>query len=135
MAVASGPDNTPLPGTVFTPRQVRVLKIAVIAMGVLLVAGFAFVLAAIVYQASRLGKPTATGAGTAPVDATVSQPMALPDGLVSELPIPLGAEVTTLALDGDRLAVHLKSQGAAEIAVIDLATGKVVARVKLKPDQ
>ena len=44
MAVASEPDNTPLPGTVFTPRQVRVLKIAVIVMGILLVGGFAGVL-------------------------------------------------------------------------------------------
>ena len=42
-----------LPGTVFSGRQVRILKIAVIAMGILLVGGFAFVLAAIVYQASR----------------------------------------------------------------------------------
>jgi len=53
MAAASEPDNTPIPGTVFTPRQVRVLKVAVIVMGLLLVGGFAFVLAAIVYQASR----------------------------------------------------------------------------------
>ena len=128
MAVASGPDNTPLPGTVFTRRQVRVLKIAVIVMGVLLVAGFAFVLAAIVYQASRLGK------GTAPVDAAVSAPMTLPEGLAAELPIPQGAELTTLALDGDRLAVHLKSQAGTEIAVIDLRSGKVLARIKLKPE-
>ena len=56
MAVVSEPDNTPLPGTVFTPRQVRVLKIAVIVMGILLVGGFAFVLAAIVYQASKGGQ-------------------------------------------------------------------------------
>jgi hypothetical protein len=129
MAVASEPDNTPLPGTVFNPRQVRLLKIAVIVMGILLVAGFAFVLAAIVYQASRLGD------GAAPVGATVSQPMALPEGLAAELPIPQGAEVTTLALDGDRLAVHLKSQAGAEIAVIDLRSGKVLARVRLKPAQ
>jgi hypothetical protein len=129
MAVASEPDNTPLPGTVFNPRQVRLLKIAVIVMGILLVAGFAFVLAAIVYQASRLGD------GAAPVGATVSQPMALPEGLAAELPIPQGAEVTTLSLDGDRLAVHLKSQAGAEIAVIDLRSGKVLARVRLKPAQ
>ena len=45
MAVISEPDNTPLPGTVFTPHQVRVLKVAVIVMGLLLVGGFAFVLA------------------------------------------------------------------------------------------
>jgi hypothetical protein len=61
MAVASKPDNTPLPGTVFTPRQVRVLKIAVIVMGILLVGGFAFVLAAIVYQASKGGQSAAGG--------------------------------------------------------------------------
>jgi hypothetical protein len=127
MAVASGPDNTPLPGTVFTPRQVRVLKIAVIVMGILLVGGFAFVLAAIVYQASRLGEKTP------PMGATVSAPMALPESLASELPIAPGAEVTTLALDGDRLAVHLKSQAGAEIAVIDVRSGKVLARVKLRP--
>ena len=60
MAVMNEPDNTPLPGTVFTPRQVRVLKIAVIVMGILLVGGFAFVLAAIVYQASKGGQ---SGAG------------------------------------------------------------------------
>ena len=126
MAVASGPDNTPLPGTVFTPRQVRVLKIAVIVMGVLLVAGFAFVLAAIVYQASRLGEKAT------PAVATVSPPMA--EALASELAIPIGAEVTTLALDGDRLAVHLRSQASAEIAVIDVRSGKVLARVKLKPE-
>ena len=35
------PDNTPLPGTVFTPRQVRALKMAVIVMGIMLVGGFA----------------------------------------------------------------------------------------------
>ena len=126
MAVASGPDNTPLPGTVFTPRQVRVLKIAVIVMGVLLVAGFAFVLAAIVYQASRLGDKAT------PAVATVSPPVA--EALASELAIPIGAEVTTLALDGDRLAVHLRSQAGAEIAVIDVRSGKVLARVKLKPE-
>ena len=65
MAVASEPDNTPLPGTVFTPRQVRVLKFAVIVMGILLVGGFAFVLAAIVYQASRGGQ-SSVASGVSP---------------------------------------------------------------------
>ena len=59
MSVVSEPESsstvpgTALTGTVFTARQVRILKIAVIVMGVLLVGGFAFVLAAIVYQASH----------------------------------------------------------------------------------
>src|SRR5689334_15847361 len=117
MAVASAPDNTPLPGTVFTPRQVKVLKVAVIVMGLLLVGGFAFVLAAIVYQASRGGQSTpstaaeaAAGAGTSGAATTA----------FSELSIPKNATVTSLALDGDRLALHLTSPAGAEIAVIDL---------------
>ena len=120
MAVASEPDNTPLPGTVFTPRQVRVLKIAVIVMGLLLVGGFAFVLAAIVYQAS--------GGGQSGGRAGASL-----QGMESELPIPKDATVTSLALDGDRLALHLNSPAGSEIAVIDLKTGKIVALVHMKP--
>jgi len=114
-------DNSPLPGTVFTPRQVRVLKIAVIVMGLLLVGGFAFVLAAIVYQASRGGQDEAVSAATV-------------NGVEAELAIGKDASVTALALDGDRLALHLNSASGPEIAVIDLATGKVIARLRLKPE-
>ena len=124
MAVASEPDNTPLPGTVFTPRQVRVLKIAVIVMGLLLVGGFAFVLAAIVYQASSGGQSGGrSGAG------------ASLNGVDSELLIPKDATVTSLALDGDRLALHLNSPAGSEIAVIDLKTGNVISRIRLRAAQ
>ena len=124
MAVISEPDNTPLPGTVFTPRQVRILKIAVIVMGVLLVGGFAFVMAAIVYQASHLGQGKASKV-TAPAPAAVPGPE-------MSLAIPPGATVTSLSLDGDRLALYLNSSVEPEIVVIDIATGKVISRVRLK---
>ncbi len=42
-----------VPGTVFTERQVRILKRVVIAMGVMLVGGFILVISVIVYQASN----------------------------------------------------------------------------------
>jgi len=124
MAATSEPDNTPLPGSVFSPRQVRVLKIAVIVMGVLLVGGFAFVMAAIVYQASHLGQGKASKAA-APVPAAVP-------GLETSLAIPPDADVTALALDGDRLALHFTSSAGPEVAVIDITTGKVISRIKLK---
>jgi hypothetical protein len=38
-----------------------------------------------------------------------------------------------MSLDGNRLAVHLNGPAGPEIAVIDLATGKVIAHVRLKP--
>jgi hypothetical protein len=121
MTVFDDSDNRPLPGTVFTPRQVRMLKIAVIVMGLLLVGGFAFVLAAIVYQASRGGQNAAlSGAG--------------PSGVEADIPVGKDASVTALSLDGGRLAIHLNTAAGPEIAVIDLASGKIVARVRLKPE-
>jgi hypothetical protein len=127
MAVASEPDNTPLPGTVFTLRQVKVLKIAVIVMGLMLVGGFAFVLAAIVYQASRGGQSAPSAAAGAGTSGTGTHAF-------SELPIPKDATVTSLALDGDRLALHLNSPQGGELDVIDLRSGKIIARIKLKPE-
>jgi hypothetical protein len=118
MAATREPDNTPLPGTVFTPRQVRVLKIAVIVMGILLVGGLALVLATIAYQASTGGKHK----GIPPLRAESD----------IEFAIPKDAAVTSLALDGDRLALHFKSSAGQEVAIIDLKTGKVVSRIRLK---
>jgi hypothetical protein len=129
MSVASEPETSTLPGTVltgtvFTPRQVRILKIAVIVMGVLLFGGFAFVLAAIVYQASR---PAQVGVG---IGATVSAGQAAQS---INLPIPRDATVAGVSLDGNRLAVHLNGASGPEIAIIDLASGTVIAHVRLKP--
>ena len=126
MAVMSEPDNSPLSGTVFTPRQVRVLKIVVIVMGILLVGGFAFILAAIVYQASRLGQ-NAGGDAAEPVVAAGGA------GHGVELSIPPGSTVTTMDLDGERLALHLNSSAGPEVVIVDVGTGKVLARIKLKP--
>lgn len=124
MSAAGETNSSPMPGTVFTPRQVRILKVAVIAMGILLVGGFAFVLAAIVYQASR---PAQVAAGRSATDSLTQS------GLNIDLPVPRDASVGALSLDGNRLAVQLNGSAGAEIAIIDLASGKIVARVRLEP--
>ena len=126
MAVKNKSNNTPLPGTVFTPRQVRILKIAVIAMGVLLVGGFLFVIGVIAYQASNLGQGK---------DKPVAASSTVLSGSQAELAIPAGATVSSMALDGDRLALHLNSSTGQEIAVVDLNTGKVVSRIKLNANK
>ena len=121
MSMADQSDNETVPGTVFTPRQVRVLKIAVIAMGLILVGGFAFVLAAIVYQASHA---TQGKAGT----AVAGGPSAS-----FELPVPPNATISAMSLEGNRLAVQVSGADGSEIVVLDLASGKVAARVRLTP--
>jgi hypothetical protein len=123
MAVTSEADNSPVPGTVFTPRQVKALKIAVIVMGVLLVGGFALVLGAIVYQASRLGQ-----------DAPAARIPAASDQGAAQVTVPQGAKVTAMDLDGGRLALHLNGSNGPEVIVIDVGSGRVLARIKLKPE-
>jgi hypothetical protein len=123
MAVTSEADNSPVPGTVFTPRQVKALKIAVIVMGVLLVGGFALVLGAIVYQASRLGQ-----------DAPAARNPAASDQGAAQVTVPQGAKVTAMDLDGGRLALHLNGSNGPEVIVIDVGSGRVLARIKLKPE-
>src|SRR5262249_22430124 len=101
-----------LTGTVLTPRQVRILKIAVIVMGVLLVGGFAFVLAAIVYQASH----PVQDAGVTPAPSVPGQ------GAPSiDLPVPAGAVVTPVSLHPERLARVLYGPSGAGIALCGLS--------------
>ena len=52
---------------------------------------------------------------------------------IIELPVGQGADLTAMSLDGNRLALHLNGGDGPEIVVVDLASGKIVARVKLKP--
>jgi hypothetical protein len=115
-----------VPGTVFTPRQVRILKRVVIAMGVLLVGGFALIMVAIVYQASQLGD-------SADPDPAVQAQRAMPlsQGV---LRVPEGMAITHMALDGNRLAVHLTGSQGGEIRVIDLGTGRVISTIRVKSE-
>lgn len=114
-----------LPGTVFTPRQVRMLKVAVVVMGLALVGGFALVLGSIVYQASQLGK-AARPPGVRPADAVLAAQAALK--------LEPGQTIAHIALDGDRLALHLAGPAGAEIRIIDLRTGAVTNRLTVKPE-
>ena len=115
-----------VPGTVFTRRQVRILKIVVIAMGVLLVAGFVLVISVIVYQASNLGE------SAAPVQSAAKP--AYPAPPAPGLIVPRGMSISNMALDGNRLAVHLSGPKGSEIRIIDLGTGTVVQRIPLQSE-
>ncbi len=108
-----------IPGTVFNSRQVRLLKIVVIAMGLLLVAGFGIVIATIVYQAMQRSGSEGEG-----------PPTALTPELI--LALPANASISSITLDGDRMAVHIKGSNDSEIIVIDIEKGEVVSRVQLK---
>ena len=121
------PEGETIPGTAFTPRQVRILKIAVIAMGVLLLGGFAVVLSAIVYQASQIGQDGKAEA----VKIAPAAPAAAGSALKASIVIPGVAadRIDGVTLDGNRLVAYWRGADGPEAAVIDLTTGKVLSRL------
>ncbi len=102
----------------FSPAQLRILKIAVVVMGVILVLGFAAVIGRIAYLVTRTAKPAA-------VSAAIAKDL--------RLALPEGAAVRSLALSGDRLAVHFDTHAGAGVAILDLLTGEPVTHVQLVP--
>jgi hypothetical protein len=105
----------------FSPAQLRILKIAVVVMGVILVLGFAAVIGRIAYLVTRSGKPPAAQSATLAKNVRLS----LPDG----------AAVRSLALSGDRLAVHFDTPAGAGVAILDLLTGEPVTHIDLAPQR
>jgi len=115
-----------VPGTVFTERQVLILKRVVIAMGVLLVAGFVLVISVIVYQASNpVDSAVQNRAVQAPVTALSPQ---------GSLRVPKGMTISHMALDDNRLAIHLTGTAGGEILIIDLGTGAVVSTISINSE-
>lgn len=120
---AQSPDaERRLSGTVFTAAQARLLKWTVIVMGILLVGGFALLVSVIVYQASGPGAmapsaPTADGATAA-----------------ASLDLAPGAAITHVALDGERMALHVVGPRGTEIVILDWRTGRVLNRLRLRQE-
>ena len=90
----------------------RALMLAVIVMGVLIVAGVATIVVTIV---SRATAPGAVSAATA--QATLNEPA--------------GTRIAGISAAPDRVAVQLQGGGADRVVVIDTRTGRVIARIAL----
>ena len=103
------------------PANLRALRWAVLAMGVVLLAGFGVVIARIVYLTTR---PTASD----PV-RVVTQPQQPGPDLT--LALPPGAKILSQSISANRLSVHLEAGGAQSIIIFDLETGRPVTRVAI----
>jgi len=104
-----------------SPRGQRILKFAVVIMGIMLVVGFMVVVGTIAYRAVKLSQadPSITDApdkhGFSRLDVDVA-----PDTLISQI-----------ELDGNRMAVHVTKNAADEILIIDIKRGALLGRVRL----
>jgi len=96
----------------------RALKIAVVVMGVMLVAGFATLVVVIAGRISR------GGSGPTPTRAFTNRP----------IEIPHGARIEAMTAGPDRLILGLAlPEGDRQLVVIDLATGARLGTIDLHP--
>ena len=103
-------------------RMQRNLKILVIGLGLLILAG----LGAVAVRVIGLGSARKTTATIAPAGGA-SQTAA--SGEIA-LELPKGARVVSTSIAGNRLAVHYESPAGTGIAVLDLDTGQRIADIK-----
>jgi len=121
-------DQEPIPGSVFNPRQVRTLKIVVIVMTILLVLGFALLIAGLYYQATKIGEEReARDAGRERTVRTGSP------GAEVSVPVPTGAEISRIVADGGRVILHIKGAGTEEVVIVDTARDNAITRLRLEP--
>jgi flagellar basal body-associated protein FliL len=113
-------------GSTMTPKQVRMIKISIVIMTVLLIAGFILLIVGLFMRAGN--KAQTTQAGPRP-------PLAVSEAMpaILSLPVEAGAELVNVLTEQGRLILHLRQPGGSEVAIIDLATGQEIQRIKLAP--
>lgn len=102
----------------------RRLKLSIAIMTFLLIAGTFVVIGTIIYRAvNHKGNQIAK----APVRSPASQGFSKLDVEVDR-----GTLVSQIEIDGDRMAVHVTRASADEILIIDIRSGELIGRVRLK---
>ena len=116
----TAPDGSPMSEADLMREQrlQRNLKILIVGMGVLILLGLGAVVMRIV-----------TGGG-AQRQAGISTSVLAPAGGEIAVELPQGANVVSVLVSGNRLAVHHEGPAGTGIAIIDLDTGRRVADVK-----
>jgi len=119
-------DNESIPGSVFNPRQVRILKIVVIVLSVLLLLGLVLLVFGFYREARKLGQDAP------PTSREASARLPHRGGDIS-LDIPAGAQIERIAVDGGRIVLHLRGPEGEQVIVVDTESGGAVTRLRLDP--
>jgi len=102
------------------------LKVLVIAMGVLLVAGFAVLVATVAGRLSHRGEPSAAIAAGAAKAAGFGN---------ATVTLPAGAKVVEMRAAGSRLVLRLlRADGGEALLVLDPDTGVTLGTIELRPE-
>lgn len=113
----------PFADAFLTPPRLRWLKIAVVVMGIIILALMTAIIARIIYMASAKPKPVTNPEG----GATTLAPLA-----DMTLALPAGAVIRSTTLSGAHLAVQYSAGDQDAITILDLTTGRIASRIKVE---
>lgn len=113
--------------------RLRFMKRLVIAMGIVLIAGFITLIAAIAYRVSTGSK---TGSVPAPLTGSATTPDLARAALQSNGPVsagalPPGSQYRGAALNGSSAVLTFEDSAGFSVLIIDTETGKVTAVTRL----
>ena len=112
--------TSPLPGSTFTPRGVRILKIAVAIMTALLLFGILALVYGVGKQVSKLGTAGKPVAASVPLARTpYTRVLDLGQGMLE-----------TVAASGDLVILHWKGEGSDTVLSIDPRNGNELGRIQ-----
>lgn len=134
----SGPPNSW--GVGMSPTTLRVLKILVVVMGILIVAGVVTIVATIISRLNAKSEASAPSQSRLQAPNPVTMPVMAPAvidpiGTVTHA-LPTGARIVSVSADAGRLFIH--HQGAetgAGVLILDGATGQVLGELRFDPAQ
>jgi len=106
-------------------RVQRILKFIVVTLAILLLAGLLAAVVRVIYLASAPGAQRASSTLT----PAAPMPAIRPEQSIA---LPSGAQVRSVSLSGNRLAVHYDVGAASGIAILDLQTGRTITNVAIE---
>jgi hypothetical protein len=138
MSQTTEPDNATAPqarsptgspaGDHFSETQIRMLRAAVIGMGIILVLGVLALIGRIAYLAK-------SGGASASNPSQASSPtQAMPVKLAADVRValPAGAVVKSTSVTADRLTVSFADAAGDGLVIVDLTTGQILSRVRFE---
>jgi len=110
------------------PPKVRLLRALVYALGVVLALGGAAVIAIAFWRLGSAGNELAKR-----LDPPLPDAAGPPS--TAKLPLPEGATIVSMTLDGDRLALRLRlASGGEEVRVVNWRSGALLGTLAVEPE-
>lgn len=113
--------TSPLPGSTFTPRGVRILKIVIAIMSAILLLGIVALVYGVAQQVSKLGS-------SGKAAAVPAQSGRAPYARVLDLG---QGSLQTVAASGDLVILHWKGEGSDIVLSVDPRNGNELGRIQV----